>query len=225
MRLLRDTDFSASTIRRRRRRGGLLRPIGKLAKHTVKTGWRLSTHGFSFAHLAAEGFIEPVATRYMVDFGSYAELFADGRLFSGRSGRALSTLKPWCERPMMPDPWWMLAVLRGVAKADPEEPEAVAGTQCERYSIRVDLARASAASPSGLYAPSAEHFEDLSELPLTVWHDRDRIYRVRYAELPSSTITLELWDFGVSTATLDWTHLPAFNSPKHPRQSHERANQ
>lgn len=219
MRLIRETDFGASDLRRihrRRRRGGLLRPVGRLAKRAVKAGWKLSTHDFSLAHLAAEGFIEPAATRYMVDFGSYAELSAGGQLFGGRSGRALNTLEAWGDRSHRPDPWWMLAVLRGAAKADLEAREAVSGTQCERYSVRADLARASAASPRGLYAPAAERFEDLRELPLTVWHDGDRIHRVRYADGACSTVTLELWDFGVATDGLDWDRLPTFKSPKHP---------
>jgi len=158
MRFTRETDFSASDIRRRRRRGGLLRPVGKLAKQVVKTGWKLSTHGFSFRHLAAEEFIEPASSRYAVDFGSYAELSIDGQLFGGLSGRALSTLDPWPKRMKMPDPWWMLAVLRGAAEADLEESEAVAGRSCKRFATRVDLERASQASPPGLYTPSAERF-------------------------------------------------------------------
>lgn len=214
MRFIRETDFSAPEIHRRRRHGGLLRPVGKLAKQAIKTGWKLSTHGFSITHLAEEGFIEPAASRYAVDFGSYAELSTDGQLFGGLSGRALSTLEPWPKRLKMPDPWWMLAVLRGATEADQEESEAVAGKSCKRFSTRVDLARASDASPSGLHTPSAERFEDLHRLPLTVWHDGEHIYRIGYAERPGSMLTLELWDFGVPTNELDWTHLPTFKSPK-----------
>jgi hypothetical protein len=123
----------------------------------------------------------------------------------------------------MPDPWWLLAALRGTTKAELEEAEAVGGTQSERFSIRVDLARASAASSSGVYAPSAERFEDLRQLPFTVWHDGDRIHRVRYVERRGSTLTLELWDFGVSTDGVDWTRLPSFKSPAATRssQAHE----
>lgn len=212
IRFSREIGFGAAGLHRRRRQGGLLRPVGKVAKQAVKAGWKRSTHGFSFNHMTAEGFIEPSASRYAIDFGSYAELSSDGQLFRGRSGRALHTLEVWPERPSMPEPWWMLAALRGTANAVPEGPEAVAGMQCERYSIRVDLARASAASPSGLYAPAAERFEDLHALPFTVWHDDDHICRVSYAEVPGAALTLELWDFGVSTEGLDWTRLPTFKS-------------
>lgn len=214
IRFIRETDFAAAGIRSRRRQGGLLRPAGKLVKRAAKTGWNLSTHGFSFTNMTAEGLIEPAASRFAVDFGSYAELYIDGQLFSGASGRALDTLQARPERWKRVDPWWMLAALRGTVEAEPDGIETVSGAQCERYAIHVDLARASAASPRGLYSPAAERFEDLLALPLTVWLDGDRIHRVRHRESPGITLTLELWDFGVRTVELDWTRLPTFKSPK-----------
>ncbi len=44
--------------------------------------------------LSAEGVVDLVGRRLMMDFGSYAVVLTEGRRWSGRSGRAISTLPP-----------------------------------------------------------------------------------------------------------------------------------
>jgi hypothetical protein len=55
--------------------------------------------------------------RYRIDYGHYAEVGIEGRQWSGRSGRALSTLPPRgvpASGPdLAPDVLWLLDVGRG----------------------------------------------------------------------------------------------------------------
>src|SRR4051812_30841878 len=82
--LCRDLSFAWPKDRRRGgRRGGLLRPLGKLAKATgkaaAKAAWRHWAEGRDPGHMCAEGVIEPPERRHMLDFGHYAELYKDGK--------------------------------------------------------------------------------------------------------------------------------------------------
>jgi hypothetical protein len=56
-----------------------------------------------FLHPAAEGFIEPAARRYMIDFGAYAEMCVDGKRFSGLSGEPLQPRFQNHHIPAQPD--------------------------------------------------------------------------------------------------------------------------
>jgi hypothetical protein len=73
-------------------RGKVLRVAAKGGKLLVSTGWKLATRrlettrGQEFGHLIGEGVAEPARGRYMVDFGSFAELHAGARPTAG--GRA-----------------------------------------------------------------------------------------------------------------------------------------
>ena len=69
-------------------------PLGRLARLAFNAARERFIPGVEFGHLEGEGFFEPRAERYMLDFGAYAQIFADGKLFSGRSGRSLDTLRP-----------------------------------------------------------------------------------------------------------------------------------
>jgi hypothetical protein len=44
-------------------------------------------------HMVAEGFLEAPADRYMLDFGAYAQIVADGKVFGGLPGRPLDSLR------------------------------------------------------------------------------------------------------------------------------------
>jgi hypothetical protein len=212
----RDSNFSWPE-RWRRRRGGLVDPVAGLAKLAIKEAWKKwAPHDVSFSHLVAEGLIEPAAARYMLDYGAYAELFDGERFFGGRSGRALETLEPWPRSLKRPDPYWMLAALRGANTARHQATECLRGAMCRKLESQVDLERASKGSVAGLHTPAAARFEDLHSVPLTVWLDQEHIRRVAYQESPYSTLTLELWDFGISIAELDWMRLPIFKPGEQP---------
>jgi hypothetical protein len=203
------------------RTGGVLRPVGRLiragGRAAGRAAWRRWGPDAEPGHLTAEGLIEPPLRRYMVDFGSYAEIYKDGARWGGRSGRSLAMLTPW-----PPDRqvhlWWLLDVLRGTAGCVLEGEEALRDVPCRRLAVSADLERASALVPGGLTVPSVDRVEDLRALPLTVWIDGRHVRRVRFGEHgpASSTLTLDLLDFdpGVAAEELDWERLPTFRSPE-----------
>jgi hypothetical protein len=200
--------------------GVMWRVAGDTAK-LVATAWLHLTHrpeatgGLGFGHTVGVGIAEPARGRYMIGYGSWAVLYADGKIFGGRSGRALQTLPndPGLER--LEEVLWLLRLLPGTTDAALEGTDTLHGTLCQRLAARVDLARASAASGAGLRPPPVGRFEDLRALPVTVWIDGQHIRRIRFRRgLPSKVITtLDLWEFGVPTADLDWSRLPTFRSP------------
>jgi hypothetical protein len=97
---------------------------------------------------------------------------------------------------------WLLRILVGASDATLEGIETVRGASCQKLGAHVDMARASASSPTGLKAPAVERFEDLLALPVTVWIDRDHVRRVQFDECEPHKLTLELWDFGLRTEEL-----------------------
>jgi len=76
-----------------RRRPG---PIATLARLGAKAAWErvaprvdLARLRDTFTHQAGEGFLEPAAGRYMIDYGGYAEMLIGGRHFGGPPGGSL----------------------------------------------------------------------------------------------------------------------------------------
>jgi hypothetical protein len=203
-------------VRRRRRRGGLLRPAGRLAKtvgrSAVKAAWRHWTDDDP-GHLKGEGVMEPPARRHMLDFGAYAELYKDGRRWGGGSGSSIATRDPSPSDRQI-DLWWLLDALRGTTDASLEGEEALHATTCRRVAVHVDLSRASAQAPGGMRVPSVERFDELTALPLTVWIDGEHVRRVRFTEgdLAASTLTLDLLELDPDMGELDWDRLPALRT-------------
>jgi hypothetical protein len=202
----------------RRRRGGLLRPVTRVAKRAGTHVLAAATRRLDFRHQSAEGVLDLAARRYMLDYGSYARLYAEGRRWDGRSGRALATL-PAAEHEL-PTPLWLLDVLAGLNAADDAGTEAVRGAACRRVAATADVSRASAATPGGVAVPTRARFEDLLALPVEVWLDDAHIRRVRF-RFEDRTETLELWDFGLPLDDLDWSRLPTFRSPENAAGSAE----
>ena len=182
-----------------RRRPG---PAGRLARAAWKgiASTRYATRlRDMFLHHAAEGFIEPAAGRYMIDWGGSAEMGIDGKRFSGQSGEPL---QPRLQNhrvpaPQVPDePLGLLMQLQGATDARYTGDEAVRGTLCQVLAV---------------LAGPAE---------LTVWIDDAHIRRIESAEhvsdqysSVSKRLTIELWDFGVAIDSLDWSRLPSFRAP------------
>jgi hypothetical protein len=209
-------DFDHSYLRsgkRRRRQGGLLRPVGKLASLVLSAAWKLATRDLNFGHLVGEGVLQPSAGRYMVDYGSWAVLYRDSDFFGGRSGRRLETLEPW-HAFHQDEVLWLLRLMCGTTKARVEGHETLRETSCTKLMARVDMARASALHDGGLRAPAVEHFEVLLALQVTVWTDDRFIRRVHFDHEQKKQLTLELWDFDVPTDEFDWSRLPTFKSPE-----------
>ena len=195
----------------RRRRGGLLSPVIRIA---AATGKEMVTHalaGIDFRHQSAEGFMDFGERRYMLDYGHYARLFASGQEWDGRSGRALATLPP--DEHTLPTPLWLVDIVSGVAIAADEGTDDVRGRPCRHLAVRTNLGSASAATPGGVAVPARRRFEDLLSLQADVWIDDLHVRRIAVCSA-ERTETLELWDFGVGLDDLDWTRLPTFCSPE-----------
>jgi hypothetical protein len=185
--------------------------------------WRRGVGNFFnlLMHSAFAGFAEPAAGQYLVEHRGYAQLFADGRLYRGRAGRPLTALTP--ERPGDADVdrnlFWPLWVLSGATGARFDGSE----TPGRRYIVQADLDQAAAAR--NLTGDWPVHFVKDPPPPhppaFTVWTDGQYVRGVRFAKQAGNDITsdldgygaltqLELWDFGVSVAHLDWSRLPDF---------------
>ncbi len=192
-----------------RRRGGLLRPLLRLAGAAGRWGWKYV--GRNWSSFSFEGVIEPSRRRYMMAASpKFAMLEKDGKRWSGHAGQPLAALKSSAGGGGFLDVWFLLDALRGLSAADIEGEAVLHGTSCRRLVASVDLARASAAAPYGVHPPSVDRFEELLALPLTVWIDGTHVRRVRFEEEePSRSWEVELWDFGVPTDGLDWSRLPA----------------
>jgi hypothetical protein len=196
--------------------------LGKLVRFAGKVVWARISDGKAFGHGTAEGFLEPATGKYMIDFGSYAEICADGVTFGGRSGRSLQTLRPSARHEG--DVLWLLRLLPGATDAHPEGTETLRGTSCRKYLVHVEVQLAAAAALATLPTPSGIDSKQPAVLTLTVWIDGQHIRRVQFedrvAKVPlkhgdssAKVLTLELWDFGVPVQELDWSRLPTFRTP------------
>jgi hypothetical protein len=190
-----------------RRHGGLLRPLGKPAKAAGK--WLLAAvTPSSFRRMSGEGVLDVTGRRYQLDYGSYARLGVGDEEWNGRSGRPISTLPT---EDGLITPLWLFDALAGAVASTEEGAEDVRGTRCRHLTVKVDLPRASAATPGGVILPTRARVEDLLALPLEVWLDDSHVRRIRRRS--EGTIeTLELWDFDVRTDDFDWTCLPNFQT-------------
>lgn len=196
-----------------RRRGGLLRPLAKLGKATAKRVWRVAIRRHDLSRRTAEGVLDLVGRRSMLDHGSFAELHADGHQWSGRSGRAISTLPADGVPGQYRSPIWLLDILSGVVSTEDHGNALIRGVTCRHLTATIDLSRASELTPGGVGVPSRKRFEELLALTADVWLDDSHIRRVRFTEDEHQTETIDLFDFGVSVHDLDWTRLPTFRSP------------
>ncbi len=194
-----------------RRRGGLARPFLEVAKFAGKRAWRLVTRSFNWRHLRAVGVVDFAGRRFMLDYGSYARLYAEGQEWDGRSGRPIASLPP-SGGDKLPTPLWLLDLLTGATAAEDAGIDDVRGAPCRQVRVKVDLTRASKATPGDVAVPSVGRFEELLALPVDVWLDAAHVRRVRFVT-DTHTDTLELWEFGVGLDGLDWTPLPTFRSP------------
>jgi hypothetical protein len=211
--LRQDWSYSGTEWRKRRRRGGLLRPLGRLTKVVVKAAWKRATRDIPLGHMVGKGILEPATGRFMIDFGSYAQIHTGDETFGGRSGRRLDTLEPHPAAGNTEDLLWVLRLVRGVSRATHEGDELLRRTPCKRCSATVDMERALTAGEKGLRVPAVDRFEDLHALPISVWIDDTHVRRVKFHQKTGQDLTVELWDFGIPTDEYNWSRLPTFRSP------------
>jgi hypothetical protein len=205
-----DRDFTWSRARPKRR---LPRPIARLARFAADAAWKRISPEADFAsvreefkqnflHPIGEGFAEPTADRYQIDFGGYAQMHFNGQYYGGASGQPLRAnhhQKP--PDDPLDEPLEFLRKLRGVTGARHVGHETVRGTPC-------------------LVAAQADSVE------FTIWIDDEHVRRVQSVWNGSDervngsvTRTLELWDFGTAEGSSDWTHLPSFQTVGHSPES------
>jgi hypothetical protein len=170
-----------------------MRPLLTVGKAMGKPLLKRALRDFDSRRQEAEGVIDFVQRRYMLDYGHYARLFADGYEWNGRSGRLLSTLPP--DPDAIPTPLWLLDLLVGITETRDAGTEEVRGTPCRRITAKTDVSRASRDTPGGVAVPKLGRFEDLLALPIEVWVDQSQVRRVRF-EREAQVDAVELWDFG-----------------------------
>jgi hypothetical protein len=181
-----------------------LRAVGALAARVGKPAMRLL-----FRRQSAEGFLDVTQDRYMMDFGEFAMLGIGPHQWSGRSGRAISTLPE--EGRTRWEPLWLLAMLHGVTEAVEIGTEPLHGAVCRRFAVRADVTRAAAAVGDGLPLPPADHYRDLLRVALECWLDEEgRVRRVVH-ESELAVLRLDFLEFSVDEP-LDWSRLPTFRS-------------
>jgi hypothetical protein len=157
----------------------------------------------AYAASRSEGVIDLRARRYMIDFGAYAELYADGRQWGGRSGRSLASLSPDTKH-VRETPWRLLDLVGAIRAAHEIDREEIRGEICTRFTADVATDRLTTTLPAGW-------LDDPAGPRLEVWIAEHYVRRVRvHAE--QRTQTLELWDIGTPTDALDWARLPTFRS-------------
>ena len=149
----------------------------------------------AFTRQVGEGLFEAAARRYQIDYGTYAQMYIDGKRFGGRPGHPVQARHRDHRPEQLRDPLGLLMLLQGTTDARHVRDERVRGTPCRVVAVR--------AGPAGL----------------TVWVDDQHVRRIRFEEHASSgqtsvsrTVTLELWDFGVPADSLDWSRLPSFRT-------------
>jgi hypothetical protein len=129
--------------------GVLVRVADGTAKLVATAWWnhlnrRLeATGGLESRRLVGAGIAEPAQGRYMIDYGSRAELHADGKTFRGRSGRALQALPNDPGRTRPEEMQWplLLRLLPSTTDAALEGTDTLHGTLCQRLTAHVDQAR------------------------------------------------------------------------------------
>lgn len=201
------------------RRGPVQRAVRGAGKAAGKGLWRVLARRTDIRHQSADGVIDFASRRFMIDYGSYAVLQASGQEWSGRSGRALSTLPASANR--VGSPLWLIDLLGGLTSAVDLGTEEVEAQTWQRWRTTANLAAASAELPDGMPSPANDRFEELLQLPLDVWIDDTHLRRIRFDhEHRSETVTFS--DFGSDVEGLDWDRLPTFCSPRAERPSKER---
>lgn len=202
--------------------GRLVRRAARGALERVAPGTDAAELWEAFLHQVGDGFVEPAADRYLVDYGGYAQMLVDGRRFSGRSGEPLGPRYENRQRQRrQDDPLDLLRLVQGVTHARYAGAETVRGTPCRliaaasgsaEFTVWIDdehvrriqtVERSSGASSGSATTSSA---------PTSAPASAPTVSATSAASGVSKTETLELWDFGVPVDSLDWSRLPSFRT-------------
>jgi hypothetical protein len=176
---------------------------------------RVLTRRTDYRQQTAAGVIDFAGRRSMIDYGHYAELQIGDQLWSGRSGRPVSTLPPSAAR--VGSPLWLVDLLGGITSAEDLAIEARA-EPWRHLTMITNLAEASRQAPAGLASPARDKLEGLFGLRVEVWLDDTQLRKVRFTDdYRIATVTFS--DVGTDVEGLDWDRLPTFRSPEEQRES------
>ena len=178
-------------------------PFGRLVRRAGRAAWERIAPGVdaaslreAFTHQVGAGFLQGAARRYQIDFGAYAQLYADGQLFGGQPGATLQGRITTGADRVTPTTRWACSCCCGTPARPSGRRRDGARTSCRVVEVRT------------------------GSTGLTVWIDDVHVRRVRFEEhapgeppTVSQTVTLELWDFGPPAEPLDWSRLPSFPRP------------
>lgn len=172
---------------------------------------RLASGRADLRQFTGEGFIDFTGDRCMLDHGSYAQLQVGTKVWSGRSGRPITTLP--AEPARVASPLWLIHLVAGAVNVIDEgiDEQDTQHARGRRFSLITDLAVASAACPGGMPSPPKDRFDELSELPVEVWLADGLVTQIRYITEHESTV-VTMTDFGTDTERIDWQTLPSFAS-------------
>jgi hypothetical protein len=180
----------------------------------IRPIWRWANKDSDPGRFVYGGVIDVASQRCAMEMTHGPQFVVVGnRKWFGRPGDPLE------EKEALPadtvQPLWLLGLLKGVVSASLDAEMELRGAQCRVFSVRADLAQASAATQGGLAPCSAARFEDLRRLPLKVAVDNEgRVRQVEgsstFGETGNSRYLVELYDFGVPQAP-DW---PAISVPE-----------
>jgi hypothetical protein len=144
-----------------------------------------------------EGFVEPAAGRFQVYWGGgYTTISIDGQQFFGRPGELVKDHPAPGDDSGVDEFLGGLGELRGATGARFSGEDVVRDAPCRVIAV------------------------EIGSRELTVWVDDVHIRRVREEHVESSAWlralwgsvwaqgTVELWDFGIDTAALDWSRFP-----------------
>lgn len=155
----------------------VLRGLGPLRS---QVSWRVIHGRWPEYPVAGEGFIEPARGRYMIDYGSFALLLADGKLGVGRPGRPLRSAATLPAEIWPVQVLWLLRLLPAATDARLEGSGTLHGTVCQKLAAHLDMARALATTVGGVRTPAGERHGDLKGLPVTVWIDGQHVRRIEF---------------------------------------------
>jgi hypothetical protein len=163
------------------------------------------------------GIVDFRAWRCAVDFGAYALLFKEGRLWQGASGVSLSELgdpiTPWASTPLL-----LLALVEAATDAREAGTEIVGDDECLRLCATADLSRLPVAHrpvpmpPESVPDPSCVAFDGCLSAS-------GMLRRVRWRSAYQPSRDWDHWDelelvAFADEVEVDWTRTPLFKPPE-----------
>jgi hypothetical protein len=145
--------------------------------------------------MAADGLMQFMPLRFMMDFGHYVVLGQGGREWKGQAGRRIESLT---SRPQSHgQPTWLIALAGGLVEATEIESRDADGTWVRWFAAVSDLTRAANRIGEDLALPPRRTLADLERLDVRVGVNDQRIRQVTFADR-FVALSIEITDFDAS---------------------------